>query len=107
MKTVKTKIVILGIICAFVSACVCGSVSLMRTQAITNQNAEQIMSIQCENSGQEINATLVRVAQSVDTLTQIAEQTLTNSKQTPNMLMTIQNLSGQSLWNLLIIRKEL
>ncbi len=78
MRTIKTKVVILVIICAMVSAGVCGGVSLMRTQAIVNKDAGNIMSMQCENNGQEIETTLIRVAQSVDTLAQIAKQSLTN-----------------------------
>lgn len=78
MNTLKTKVVGLVVICSIVSIVVCGGLSLLETSRISNQNAERIMSMQCKNSSQEINTTLSQVAQSVDTLAEIAVQSLTD-----------------------------
>ncbi len=80
MNTLKTKVVCLVVICSIVSIAVCGGLSLRETSKMSNQNAEQIMSMQCENSSQKINTTLSQVAQSVDTLAEIAVQSLTDFK---------------------------
>lgn len=78
MKSLKAKVVALVIICAVVSTCICGGLSLLRTQSVSNQNMAKQMAMQCENSGQEIDTTLIRVEQSVDTLARIMEQSLTD-----------------------------
>lgn len=78
MKSLKAKVVALVTICAVVSTCICGGLSLLRTQSVSNQNMAKQMAMQCENSGQEIDTTLIRVEQSVDTLARIMEQSLTD-----------------------------
>lgn len=78
MNTLKTKIVCLVVICSIVSIAVCGGLSLRETSKMSNQNAEQIMSMQCENSSQRIDTMLSQVAQSVDTLAEVAVQSLTD-----------------------------
>lgn len=78
MKTLKAKVVALVVICAIVSTGICGGLTLSKTQGMSNQNAARLMAMQCENSGQELDTTLVRIEQSVDTLAQIMEQSLTD-----------------------------
>lgn len=78
MKTLKTKVVILVVICTVISTAICGGLSLLESVNISYQNAEEIISIQCENSSQDINTTLSRIEQSVDTLAELAEQSLTD-----------------------------
>lgn len=78
MNTLKTKVVILVVICTVISTAICGGLSLLGTINISNQDAQKIMSVQCENSSQDINNTLNCIEQSVDTLAALAEQSLTD-----------------------------
>lgn len=76
MKSIKAKVVILVIVCAIVSTSICGGMSYLQSQQMSDQNARDMMDMQCQNYGHELNMTLRQVAQSVDTLAQIAEQSL-------------------------------
>lgn len=78
MNTLKTKVVILVVICTVISTAICGGLSLLGTINISSQDAQKIMSVQCENSSQDINNTLNCIEQSVDTLAALAEQSLTD-----------------------------
>lgn len=80
MNTLKTKVVGLVVICSIVSIAICGVLDLKETSKMSNQSAERIMSMQCKNSSQEIDTTLTQVAQSVDTLAEIAVQSLDLNK---------------------------
>ena len=78
MRTIKAKIIILLIICTIISTVICGGLTLTGMLSVSNQNASKIMALECNNSSREINATLSRVEQSVDTLAEVAEQSLTD-----------------------------
>lgn len=80
MKSIKGKIVTLVAICAFVSTFINGTFSYQGAAKVINQDAQKIMSMECENGSQEINAMLKQVEQSVDTLAELAEQSLTDLK---------------------------
>lgn len=81
MKTIKAKVMGLIVICAVISTALCGGMSFSESVNLADSNAKEIMSMECETSGQKIDAVLERVAQSVDTLAEIAVQTLTDLKQ--------------------------
>lgn len=70
MKTIKAKMVI----CTIISTVISGGLTLIGMLNVSNQNAGEIMALECKNSSQEINTTLSRVEQSVDTLAELAEQ---------------------------------
>ncbi len=74
MKTIKAKMVILLVICTIISTVISGGLTLIGMLNVSNQNAGEIMALECKNSSQEINTTLSRVEQSVDTLAELAEQ---------------------------------
>lgn len=78
MNTLKTKVVVLIVICTVISTATCGGLSVLGTINISSQDAQKIMSVQCENSSQDINNTLNCIEQSVDTLAALAEQSLTD-----------------------------
>ena len=78
MKSIKAKIVTLVAICAVVSTFINGTFSYQGAERVINQDAHKIMSMECENGGQEIDAMLSRVEQSVDTLAELAQQSLTD-----------------------------
>lgn len=78
MKSIKGKIVTLVAICAVVSTLINGTFSYQGAARIINQDAHKIMSMECENGGQKIEAMLSQVEQSVDTLAELATQSLTD-----------------------------
>lgn len=78
MKTIKARIVILLVICTIISTVISGGLILIGVTKLSNENAGEIMALECKNSSQEINTTLSRVEQSVDTLAELAEQSLTD-----------------------------
>lgn len=78
MKTIRAKIITLVLICTIISIAVCGGLSQIGITSITNSDAKEIMSMECKNNAQEIDTTLERIAQSVDTLASLTEQSLTD-----------------------------
>lgn len=78
MKSLRTKIITLVVVCAVISTAICGGFSLAEARDAAERDAKQIMSMQCDNSTQRIHATLKGIEQSVDTLAQISEQSLTD-----------------------------
>lgn len=81
MKTIKAKVLGLIVVCAVISTALCGWMSLSEATKISDSNADEIMAMQCSDSSQKIDTMLERVAQSVDTLAEIAVQSLTDFKQ--------------------------
>ncbi len=80
MKTIRAKVVFLVAICAVVSTLINGTFSYQGAAKVINQDAEDMMTMKCENGSQEINATLKQVEQSVNTLAKLAEESLTDLK---------------------------
>lgn len=78
MKSLRTKVITLVVICTIISTAICGGFSLVEARHALERDAKQIMSMQCDNSTQEINAMLDGVEQSVNTLAEISEQSLTD-----------------------------
>ncbi len=78
MKSIKGKIVTLVAICAVVSTLINGTFSYQGAARVINQDANKMMSMECENSRQAIDSMLNQVEQSVDTLAKLAEKSLTD-----------------------------
>lgn len=78
MKTIRAKIISLVVICTIISIAVCGGLSQIGITDITNRDTREMMSMECKNNAQEIDTVLERIAQSVDTLASLTEQSLTD-----------------------------
>ncbi len=76
MRSIKTKVIILVVISSVVSSAICGGLSLMETGNISIQNAGRTMATQTSRCSKEIDTTLGMVAQSVDMLAAIAQQSI-------------------------------
>lgn len=68
MRSVKTKIVLLVMACAILAAAVVGTLSMKNATALIQEDSTSLMNQICQNRGQEINAAVSRIEQSVDTL---------------------------------------
>lgn len=76
MRSIKSKVIILVVISSVVSSVICGGLSLVETGNISIQNAGRTMATQASRCSKEIDTTLGMVAQSVDMLAAIAQQSL-------------------------------
>lgn len=72
MKTVRTKIGSLVLLCVIVSAVLIGFVSIRSSRTVVEENSEQIMDLLCTNKTEEIDALMSRIEQSVITLSEYA-----------------------------------
>lgn len=72
MKTVRTKIGSLVLLCVIVSALLIGFVSIRSSRTVVAENSEQIMDLLCNNKTEEIDALMSRIEQSVITLSEYA-----------------------------------
>lgn len=72
MKSVKTKIGMLVLLCVLVVAVLIGNVSIGSAQKVVEENSEQILELLCDNNAQNLNALMLRIEQSVITLSDYA-----------------------------------
>lgn len=84
MKSIKVKITLGIIICSLISSAFIGIMSIANARAISNTDAERELALTCENTTAEMNATISRVEQSVNTLSDIAMERLDFSKMPNN-----------------------
>lgn len=70
MKSIKSKIIILVTICVFLAVGIIGTLSLVNSGSIVNEDSKVIMELTNQNSSAEINALLSRIQQSVTTLSE-------------------------------------
>lgn len=78
MRTIKVKIVLITVICAAVSTLICGGFNLYQSASISSEDAGEMLVMHSSSVSQEIDSTLSGIEQSVDTLAQIAQQSLTD-----------------------------
>lgn len=71
MKSIKSKVTILIVLCSVISVMLCGTLSSFKSMTVSNEDAEQIMSQTCKSSAQDLDLTLSKIEQSVDTLANI------------------------------------
>ncbi len=80
MKSIKFTITLSIIICSLISSGFIGIMSISNSRNIANADAEKELVLTCQNTSGEINALISRVEQSVNTLSDIAMESLDFSK---------------------------
>lgn len=80
MHSIKTKVTLSIIVCALISAAVIGMMSISYSRNLSNTDAEKELVLTAETVGDEINALISKIEQSVDTLSDIALDRLDFSK---------------------------
>jgi len=80
LKSIKTKITIGIIFCSLVSTLIISLLSITNTRNMSNTYAQQELISNCEITSKDINALILRIEQSVDTLADIALEQLDFSK---------------------------
>lgn len=66
MKSIKTKVIVSVILCALLSAVICGTISIANSSSSSYENSRKEMELTCQYQSQTLNATMEQVAQSVD-----------------------------------------
>lgn len=84
MKSIKIKITLGIIICSLISSAFIGIMSIANARGISNKEAERELALTCKNTTAEMNATISRVEQSVNTLSDIAMERLDFSEMPNN-----------------------
>lgn len=72
MKSIRMKITFAIVLCSLITASIISLLSISDTRGLTNAAAEKELVLTCENTGEEINALISRIEQSVNTLSDIA-----------------------------------
>ena len=72
MKSIRMKITAAIVVCSLITASIISLLSISDTRKLSNAAAENELVLTCENTGEEINALISRIEQSVDTLSDIA-----------------------------------
>ena len=80
MKSIRIKITVAIVICSLITASIISLLSISDTRKLSNAAAENELVLTCGNTGEEINALISRIEQSVDTLSDIAMKKLEFSK---------------------------
>lgn len=76
MKSIRMKITLAIVLCSLITASIISLLSISDTRGLTNAAAEKELVLTCENTGEEINALISRIEQSVNTLSDIAMEKL-------------------------------
>ena len=76
MKSIRMKITVAIVICSLITASIISLLSISDTRELSNAAAEKELVLTCENTGEEINALISRIEQSVGTLSDIAMRRL-------------------------------
>ncbi len=80
MKSIRMKITAAIVICSFIATSIISLLSISNARGSSNAAAEKELVLTCANTGGEINALISRIEQSVDTLSDIAMDSLEFSK---------------------------
>ena len=80
MKSIRMKITVAIVICSLITASIISLLSISDTRKLSTAAAEKQLVLTCENTGEEINALISRIEQSVDTITDISMERLEFSK---------------------------
>ena len=80
MKSIRMKITVAIVICSLITASIISLLSISDTRNLSNTAAEKELVLTCEKTGEEINALISRIEQSVDTITDIAMAKMDFSK---------------------------
>lgn len=80
LKSIRMKITVSIIFCSLISSVIISLLSISNSRNMSNTDAERELVLTCENTSKDINATISRIEQSVDTLTDIALARLDFSK---------------------------
>ena len=72
MRSIKTKIVLVVLMCSLISTVICGSISIVESSRAVEENSRDKMELVCENQSQQLDGMMEQVAQSVDTLNDLA-----------------------------------
>ncbi|MBQ1392350.1 MAG: methyl-accepting chemotaxis protein [Lachnospiraceae bacterium] len=78
--SMKKSLVIIVVAVALLSSVVCGSIAIANSQKIAENDAKQNIMISAQKNGEEIDAVLSRIQQSVDTLYDIVLRELDDPK---------------------------
>ncbi len=79
MRTIKAKIITSVIVCALISAAVCGGISIWNSGKSSYEDAKTNMQVQCDNQGQALNSMMQKIEQSVNTLYSISLERLADA----------------------------
>ena len=72
MHSIKTKIMVTVILCSVLASVLTGGVSIYNAATVAEKDAEQVIQMECASQGEQINALLSRIEQSVDTFADYA-----------------------------------
>ena len=72
IKSIKTKITLVVIVCSLISALICGGISYLETAGSASDNSDVQMKLVCEKQSEKLNGMMRQVAQAVDVMYGIA-----------------------------------
>ena len=80
MKSIKLKITVAIVVCSLISASIISLLSISNSRGSANASAEKELILTSANTGEDINALISRIEQSVDTLSDVAMERMDFNK---------------------------
>ena len=80
MKSIRMKITVALVVCSLITASIISLLSISDTRELSDAAAEKELVLTCEKTGEEIDALISRIEQSVDTVSDVALERLEFSK---------------------------
>lgn len=81
MRSVRTKISTLVLLCVLVAALLIGGIGLQTSKKVVREDANQLLQLMCSNETSTMNALLSRIEQSVITLSDYAQNNIGSLEQ--------------------------
>lgn len=78
MKSIKSKIALLVMSCAVLASVLVGAFSIQNAKRLITEDSWQLMNQACDNGALQIDAVISRIEQSVNTLAECADSSLTD-----------------------------
>ena len=80
MKSIKLKITVAIVVCSLISASIISLLSISNSRGSANASAEKELILTSANTGEDIDALISRIEQSVDTLSDVAMERMDFNK---------------------------
>lgn len=95
MTTIKAKIIVSVVLCALLSAIVCGGISVANSSKTSYESSKTDMLLHCENQSMTLNSMMEKIEQSVSTVYSVALQRLDNVASFKNSKAYVDNYTQE------------
>lgn len=106
MRSIKVKIMAAVVLCALLSAAICGTVSIINSSKTTYNNSKQEMVLRCQNQSSVLDTMMKKTEQSVEAVYSMAQRQLKDVEKFKSSNEYVDNYTKQLQGILLDVAKN-